>query len=43
MRVAEAFVDANVGEEDDLLNEEAFCVGVGVMVVVVACVEEGDV
>ena len=27
MRVAEAFIDANVGEEDDLLNEEAFCVG----------------
>ena len=41
--VAEAVVDADVAEEDDLLDEEAFCVGVGVVVVVVACVEEGDV
>ena len=43
LKKAEAFIDANVGEEDDLLDEEAFCVGVGVVVVVVACVEEGDV
>ena len=43
MRVAEAVVDADVAEEDDLLDEEALCVGVGVVVMVVVGVEECDV
>ena len=43
MRVAEAVVDTDVAENYNLLDEETFCVGVGVVVVVVARVEEGDV
>ena len=43
MRVAEAVFDAYVAEQHEPFNEQAFCVGVGVVVVVVACVEEGNV
>ena len=43
MRVAEAVVDADVAEEDNLFDEKTLCVGVGVVVVAIAGVEEGDV
>ena len=43
MRVAEAVFDTYVAEEDDSFYEQTFCVGVGVVVVVIARVEKGDV
>ena len=38
MRVAEAVFDAYVAEQNELFYKQAFSVGVGVVVVVVACV-----
>ena len=43
MRVAETVFDAYVAEEDDSFYEQTLCVGVGVVVVVCAGVEECDV
>ena len=43
MRVAEPVFYADIAEQDNLFNKQALCVGVGAVVVVGACVEEGDV
>ena len=38
VRVAEAVIYPDVAEEDDSFYKQTLCVGVGVVVVVVACV-----